>query len=146
MDWEGALITQEIYDSRSQTSKFVPVFLDAAVADWIPQPLRAINHYALTCETSYQNLYDFLLGQTGVEPQPVGTLKTKPRRTGTALTFDEKPSSSVVAKVDISRIIKYAPAELIGREDETGLLHDAWAKVQNHEASSACAYLRCPRR
>ena len=37
--------------------------------------------------------------------------------------------------IDVSRIIKYAPAELIGREDETGLLHDAWAKVQNHEAT-----------
>jgi hypothetical protein len=31
--------------------------------------------------------------------------------------------------IDISRIIKYAPAELIGREDETKLLSDAWAKV-----------------
>jgi hypothetical protein len=31
---------------------------------------------------------------------------------------------------DISRILKYAPAELIGRETETKLLNDAWAKVQ----------------
>jgi hypothetical protein len=30
---------------------------------------------------------------------------------------------------DISRIIKYAPAELIGREDETKLLSDAWDKA-----------------
>jgi hypothetical protein len=34
---------------------------------------------------------------------------------------------------DISRIIKYAPAELIGREAETKLLNDAWAKAQNNE-------------
>jgi hypothetical protein len=34
---------------------------------------------------------------------------------------------------DISRIIKYAPAQLIGREDETKLLNDAWAKAQNNE-------------
>ncbi len=32
-------------------------------------------------------------------------------------------------KFDISRIVKYAPAELIGREDETKLLNDAWEKV-----------------
>jgi len=31
---------------------------------------------------------------------------------------------------DISRIIKYAPALLIGREDETRLLNDAWAKAK----------------
>ena len=30
VDWEGALITQELYDARSDTSKFVPVLLDAA--------------------------------------------------------------------------------------------------------------------
>ncbi|MFN0112072.1 MAG: hypothetical protein ACKVZH_24685, partial [Blastocatellia bacterium] len=35
---------------------------------------------------------------------------------------------------DISRIIKYAPSELIGRESEIALLNDAWAKVQSHEA------------
>jgi hypothetical protein len=34
---------------------------------------------------------------------------------------------------DISRIIKYAPERLIGREDETRLLNDAWAKAQNNE-------------
>src|ERR1017187_4513280 len=36
-------------------------------------------------------------------------------------------------KFDISRTIKHAPAELIGREDETKLLSDAWAKVCNAE-------------
>ena len=34
---------------------------------------------------------------------------------------------------DISRIIKYAPAELIGREDETKLLSDAWDKAVRGE-------------
>lgn len=34
---------------------------------------------------------------------------------------------------DISRITEYAPTQLIGREAETQLLHDAWAKAQNNE-------------
>ena len=63
VDWEGALITQGIYDSRSRTLKFVPVFLSGAVEDWIPEPLRAVSHYALTSEGAYQRLYDFLLEQ-----------------------------------------------------------------------------------
>ncbi len=42
------------------------------------------------------------------------------------------PAAAIHA--DISRIVKYAPAELIGREAETALLNDAWAKVQSHEA------------
>lgn len=34
-------------------------------------------------------------------------------------------------KTDIDRIIKYAPAELIGREAETALLNDAWQQAQS---------------
>ncbi|MBS1790832.1 MAG: hypothetical protein JST85_24155 [Acidobacteria bacterium] len=40
------------------------------------------------------------------------------------------PAPTVSIPADISRIVKYAPVELIGREDETALLNDAWAKVQ----------------
>jgi SEFIR domain len=93
VDWEGALITQEIYDSRSQTLKFVPVFLSAAVEAWVPEPLRSVTHYALTSQSAYQRLYDFLLGQAGVEPSPVGVLKRTPRQKGTMLTFAEPPPS-----------------------------------------------------
>jgi hypothetical protein len=132
VDFEGALITQEIYDSRSATLKFVPVFLSAAVENWIPEPLRSQTHYTLTSESEYQRLYDFLLVQAGVEPRPVGALKTKPRRRGAVLTFDE-PTTAEAAKVDISRIIKYAPAELIGREVETKVLSDAWDKAVRGE-------------
>jgi tetratricopeptide (TPR) repeat protein len=32
-------------------------------------------------------------------------------------------------RIDIDRIVKYAPAELMGREDETKLLNDAWQKT-----------------
>ena len=37
-------------------------------------------------------------------------------------------------RVDISRIIKYAPEKLIGRETETALLDDSWQKVVAHES------------
>ena len=131
VDWEGALITQEIYYSRSKTLKFVPVFMDAAVDNWIPEPLRSISYYALTSVNAYQNLYDFLLGQAGVEPGAIGTLKRKPRATGQPLSFG---GSAVDVPADISRIIKYAPAELIGREAETKLLNDAWNKTVSGEA------------
>ena len=88
-DWEGALITQEIYDSRSRTLKFVPVFLSAAIEGCIPEPLRAVTHYALTSDGAYQRLCDFLLGQAGGVPQPVGPLKIEARRKATAPTAAE---------------------------------------------------------
>ncbi len=132
VDWEGALITQEIYGSRSNTLKFVPVFLSAATEDWIPEPMRSVSHYSLTSESNYQRLYDLLLERAGVEPLPVGALKPRHRRKGTALTFGET-SATQTAKVDILRIIKYAPSELIGRETETKLLANAWDKAVRGE-------------
>jgi hypothetical protein len=95
----------------------------------LSEPLRAISDYAVTSESGYQNLYDFLLGQAGVEARPVGAVKIKSRKTGTPLTFD-KPIP-LPCSADISRVDKYAPANLIGRAAETQLLNDAWAKVQS---------------
>jgi len=43
-------------------------------------------------------------------------------------------SAPITFQADLTRILKYAPAELIGREDELKLLSDTWAKVQ-HSAS-----------
>ena len=48
-----------------------------------------------------------------------------------SVTLSNPPASF---QGDISRIIKYAPAELIGREAETKLLSDAWVKVRNAES------------
>jgi hypothetical protein len=40
VDWEGALITTEIYNKKSKTVKFVPVFASVSTEDHIPDPLR----------------------------------------------------------------------------------------------------------
>lgn len=93
VDWEGALITQEIYHRRSQTVKFVPVFLSPAVEDWIPEPLRAANYYTLTSASAYEHLYDFLLGQAGVQPGPVGRVRNKVRVSATPLKFGNETAA-----------------------------------------------------
>ncbi len=46
--------------------------------------------------------------------------------------FDRRRTSEF--KADISRILKYAPAELIGREEEKKLLSAMWGKVLREEA------------
>jgi predicted alpha/beta-fold hydrolase len=55
----------------------------------------------------------------------------KLQRAQEAATFTTGHVPSIPA--DISRIVKYAPGKLIGREAETKLLDDAWATVQNNE-------------
>jgi hypothetical protein len=92
-DWEGAIITQQIYDDPSRLNKFVPVLPPSSDTRWIPDPLRSSNHYTLTSDDAYRDLYDFLLGQGGVEPRPVGPLKSRPRPTATPLDFSKTAST-----------------------------------------------------
>jgi hypothetical protein len=49
------------------------------------------------------------------------------------LVAEIPPVQAAGFQSDISRIVKYAPAELIGREAETQLLNDAWMKVRRAE-------------
>ena len=88
-DWEGAVITQELYDSRSQKVKFVPVLRSRDNEPYIPEPLRSATHYVLDSEEDYSGLRDFLSGQAGVPPRPVGTVKAKDRSPCGVLRFDQ---------------------------------------------------------
>ena len=135
VNFEGVLFTQEIYDEKSRTDKFIPVLFDSADTGYMPEPVCSRTYHVLQSEDEYQELYDALLDQAGVEPRPVGELKRKPRERGEPLRFEaNKPAVDVTsAQVDISRIIKYAPEKLIGRETETALLKDSWQKVIAHE-------------
>lgn len=105
VDWEGALITQEIYDSRTTTLKFVPVLFVPEADRFIPEPLRAGNFYQLTSEQGYQALYDFLLGQAGVEPGPIGSLKAKRRLKVHPLKFDDDAEPPVKTRKPIAPLM-----------------------------------------
>lgn len=126
VDWEGALITQEIYDARSETIKFVPVLFSPDEEPYIPEPLRRLTHYILNSEENYSELYDFLLGQAGVEPRPVGAPKIKERRTAVALRFDQ----STAIREGRPRIsptrLSVTGKKFVGREEELQLLDNAW--------------------
>lgn len=93
VDWEGAVITQELYDARSATIRFVPVLFDATDERFIPEPVCGHTFYVLNSEQAYQDLYDFLLGQAGVEPGPVGEPKRKSRGRADPLAFGEEGNS-----------------------------------------------------
>ena len=94
VDWEGALISQALYDARSRTNHFVPVLFDQSDEIHVPEPLRSQTHHLLDSDENYQALFDALLNQSGVEPGPVGELKRKPRATGQPATFSESSADS----------------------------------------------------
>ncbi|WP_200284610.1 SUMF1/EgtB/PvdO family nonheme iron enzyme [Rhabdochromatium marinum] len=79
VDWESAVITDAIYDERSATLKFVPLLFDPADEKSIPEPVRGHRFYCLSSAIEYQALYDFLLGQSGIEPRTLDAPKLKAR-------------------------------------------------------------------
>ncbi|MDX1997409.1 MAG: toll/interleukin-1 receptor domain-containing protein [Thermoanaerobaculia bacterium] len=124
-DWEGAIVTHELYQARSSTKKFIPVLFAATDQQFVPEPLGSHTHYVLTSEQIYQDLCDALLEQAGVEPGPIGPLPIRPRRKAEPLTFPGAPSgASKVAPTNLGHV---AP-ELFGREADLAKLDAAWAE------------------
>ncbi|HRD97400.1 MAG TPA: TIR domain-containing protein [Rubrivivax sp.] len=89
-DWEGAIITQELYDRRSVGRKFVPVLLGPAHETCIPEPLRSATHYTLASSDEYRRLCLFLRGEAGVDPSPVAVVPRTPRATARPIEFDDE--------------------------------------------------------
>ena len=119
VDWEGGFITNVMYNERSRSKKFVPVLLEGAEESCIPAPLQGRSFYRLTSNKAYDALYDFLLGQAGVEPGPLGDLRRKPKRSGQPLTFEDDQ------RIAPSKLPP-APAELFGRDTRLNALDTAW--------------------
>lgn len=120
VDWEGAVITQEIYNARGATIKFVPVLFGATDERVIPEPVRGHTFYVLNSEEAYQALYDFLLGQAGVEPARVGEPRRKSRGRSDPLAFGEKGNGGA--------------GEGAGRNDDQGS-QAASSRVQHNQTN-----------
>ncbi len=130
VDWEGAIITQEVYEARSQGIRFIPVLFDPADAPSIPEPLRGRTHYCLTSQADYAALYDDLLDQAGVAPGALGVLKRKPRRRADPLVLPEAPPDPPAAPVPPRVDLNHLPAgaeHFLGRQPELAALDSAWA-------------------
>jgi len=87
VDWEGQLITLELYQAKSRTTKFVPVIFASQNEEFIPEPLRD-HPYRLDSEDSYRELYAFLTGQAGVPLPELGVAKTLPRNEIEPMRFE----------------------------------------------------------
>ncbi len=72
--WEGAIITQTIYDNEAKNTKFIPIIFSSQELDYIPNPLRSATRYVLATEDSYEDLYRHLTHQPRVEKPELGIL------------------------------------------------------------------------
>jgi serine/threonine-protein kinase len=78
VDWEGAVLTGELYRRRKRF--VVPVVLARADAEHLPTALRDLKYHVVDGESGYQDLYRLLTGQPAAPAPPLGPLKALPPR------------------------------------------------------------------
>jgi tetratricopeptide (TPR) repeat protein len=137
-DWEGALITQEIYDDKSRNMKFVPVMLAAGQEGFIPEPLGGRTYYELTSGDQYQALYSFLIGQAGVEPSPLGSVKPVPKRKVAPLQFG--PAIAPATPIPTMIGVPHRNPFFTGREELLSRLHQQLQKEGRSALAQAAIY------
>lgn len=98
-DWEGAIITNELYAKRSISSRFVPVLFNSTDLGYIPEPVRSFSFHVLDSEEAYQRLTDSLAGVAGIQPAELGPPPARERKTGSPLTFEERSPEKTTAEV-----------------------------------------------
>jgi tetratricopeptide (TPR) repeat protein len=127
--WEGSLLDDDIYDNKGN-GRIIPVLLDQEPGSSIPRFLRGWTHCRMGQFTlgdrGYEHLVRILTRQSRVERNSLGPI---PVLSTNRTTRAQQPSAEIGCPTDISRILKYAPVNLIGREEETKSLNDAWDRV-----------------
>jgi hypothetical protein len=103
VDWEGQLITLEIYRAKSRTAKFLPIIFRSEDTDFIPETLSD-QFYILDSEDRYGEVYAALTGQVGVPVPELGQPIRMPKKVVEPLTFGTQsgaPPDTRVEKLDV---------------------------------------------
>ncbi|MEV0357882.1 toll/interleukin-1 receptor domain-containing protein [Nocardia sp. NPDC050697] len=91
VDWEGSIITGELYHSQSPRVKFIPIVTESATVRHIPAVLNQTSYHCLETlsEEELVPLIRQIFGRPGVVPAPLGVpvfgLKNDPVEQASAL-------------------------------------------------------------
>ncbi|WP_162604993.1 SEFIR domain-containing protein [Geomonas terrae] len=70
--WEGAIISEEIYEQAGRNNKFIPVILGDSNIRFIPKVLRKYTHYDVLSDDRYNKLYRRLTQQPSIAKPKLG--------------------------------------------------------------------------
>jgi hypothetical protein len=76
--WEGAIILEDLYQSESRSTKYIPVLLSSGERGHIPSALRGTSYYDLDASDGYEKLYRRLTDQPEVEQPELGEVVDLP--------------------------------------------------------------------
>jgi tetratricopeptide (TPR) repeat protein len=111
--WEGAIITQALYDAEGNNAKFVPVLFSRDDSSHVPNVLRGVMSYDLSSEGGFVELYKRLTNQPRATKPELGGLRPMPPRARKQFFFN-------------TWNIPYTPNPFFtGREDVLRQLHEA---------------------
>jgi hypothetical protein len=101
--WEGAIITQELYDSEGRNTKFIPIVFDSEDVKHIPVEMRAGTYYILNSDSEYEDLYRHLTNQPKAIKRDLGRLRSVPpksrKETFTSnVSTEEGPSQTLASQ------------------------------------------------
>ncbi len=71
--WEGYVITQEVYESKGKNTKFIPLVVSANESRYIPVELRGATSYDLSDSTNYDKLFRRVTAQPQRRPSAVAS-------------------------------------------------------------------------
>ncbi len=72
--WEGAIITQEIYDLEGRNRRFIPILFGEENREYVPRMLKPFTHYDVFQQAGYERLYRRLTQQPSVMKPPLGNV------------------------------------------------------------------------
>ncbi len=78
--WEGAIITQDLYDAAHNNSKFIPIIFSPEDSKFRPKILRAATYYNVGTEDGYEDLYRRLTDQHATPKPAIGEVRKLPQR------------------------------------------------------------------
>jgi hypothetical protein len=91
--WEGAIISQEIYDNEGKNRRFIPVVFDELDIPFIPRILKDSTHYNILDASRYECLYRRLTKQPAVKKPPVGNVIKFPPKSITSPDYKKHRKS-----------------------------------------------------
>jgi len=71
--WEGAVITQHLYDAEAHNTRFIPVLMEREDQAYIPIVLRGATFYDISGDGGYESLYRRLTTQPAIDIPPVAS-------------------------------------------------------------------------
>jgi hypothetical protein len=105
--WEGAILTQHLYEAQANNASFIPVLFTPSDGAHIPFVLRGATHYRVDTEEGYIRLYRHLTAQPEVRRPGLGNRRVLPPL--------ESDPGSATSREQAASEDKYSEAEQVIR-------------------------------